>query len=192
MLLSLLTQDLYTKLYGDIVEFRTVFDLPINTPDLFGDESCKLHSSLAIEELTELAQADSKIEQADAAADLLYVLFGRAVELGADKVGDCPEICYMADLILNMCRNLDIPTVECWDEVHASNLSKTCRNQEEVNKTTEYYKALGVKVSVNLNSGFFVVKCAEDVELDLKLVRAGKVLKSFFYRPANLEFVMSE
>ena len=37
---------------------------------------------------------------------------------------------------------------------------------------------------------FIIAKCAQDVELKDKVIRQGKVLKSVYYRPANLEPLM--
>lgn len=66
MKLTKLTQPIFDHLYRDITEFRTTFDLPVNDAESLDDAADTLHSSLAIEEMTELAEADSKVEQADA------------------------------------------------------------------------------------------------------------------------------
>ena len=66
MKLSQLSQPIFEHLYRDIVEFRTPFDLPVNQPASLDDNADTLHTSLIIEEMTELAEADSRIEQADA------------------------------------------------------------------------------------------------------------------------------
>jgi hypothetical protein len=34
--------------------------------------------------------------------------------------------------------------------------------------------------------GFIIAKCAQNVELDNKVIKQGKVLKSVNYRPADL------
>ena len=44
----------------------------------------------------------------------------------------------------------------------------------------------GVKLVDSVKGEFIIAKCAEDVQLEGKLVRQGKVLKSVFYRPADL------
>lgn len=77
MHLSKLTTDIFNHLYRDISEFRSTFDLPVASPESLDDKTDTLHTSLAIEELTELAEADNKTEQADAIIDSVYVLMGR-------------------------------------------------------------------------------------------------------------------
>lgn len=74
MHLSQLTPAVYQKLYQDIEQFRSTFDLAVDSPESLDEKNDLLHTSLAIEELTELAEADSKIEQADAIVDTVYVL----------------------------------------------------------------------------------------------------------------------
>ena len=88
MHLSQLTQPIYQKLYQDIEQFRSTFDLAVEAPESLDEKNDLLHTSLAIEELTELAEADSKIEQADAIVDTVYVLMGRAVHLGTKNLED--------------------------------------------------------------------------------------------------------
>ena len=74
MQLSLLTQPIYDHLYADILQFRETFDLPCEDPSSLDWQADMLHNSLIIEELTELAVADCKVEQADAIVDSVYVL----------------------------------------------------------------------------------------------------------------------
>lgn len=100
MKLTSLTQPIYDHLYRDISEFRSTFDLPVNDVDSLDDKADTLHTSLIIEELTELAEADSRIEQADAIVDSVYVLMGRLVHLGAQAMTDRLEISYLIDLLL--------------------------------------------------------------------------------------------
>ncbi|MCG6282768.1 nucleoside triphosphate pyrophosphohydrolase family protein, partial [Vibrio diabolicus] len=98
MHLSKLTQDIYDHLYRDITEFRSTFDLPVAAPASLDGKADTLHTSLAIEELTELAEADNKTEQADAIVDSVYVLMGRLVHLGDANVSDNLAISYLIDL----------------------------------------------------------------------------------------------
>ena len=62
----------------------------------------------------------SKIEVADALADLMYVLVGTILECGLKDKFD-----------------------EIFSEVHRSNMSKSCDTLEEADKTKEYYEKLG-------------------------------------------------
>ena len=186
MKLSLLTQPIYDHLYADITQFRETFDLPCEDPDSLDEKADQLHSSLIIEELTELAEAGSKIEQADAIVDSVYVLMGRLVHLGAKQVNDNLEISYLIDLFLNVALHREINFLPCWDEVHSSNMSKVCRNAQEYQETQAFYAKQGVELTDSIKGEFIIAKCAKDVQLAGKIVRQGKVLKSVYYRPADL------
>ncbi|MCK8046113.1 MULTISPECIES: nucleoside triphosphate pyrophosphohydrolase family protein [Shewanella] len=187
MKLSALDQPLYDHLYRDIRQFRATFDLPIEDISSLDDKADTLHTSLAIEELTELAEADSRVEQADAIVDSVYVLMGRLVHLGATQVTDRIEISYVIDLLLHVAKNREIDFITCWDEVHSSNMSKVCRNEQELNETIEFYAKQGVEIVGSTKGEFIIAKCAKDVDMAGKVVRQGKVLKSVYYRPADLE-----
>ena len=186
MKLSKLTQPLYDHIYKDILEFRLTFDLPVEDSASMTDASDTLHTSLIIEELTELAQADCKEEQADAIVDSVYVLMGRLVHLGEAKINDNFTISYLIDLLLNAAENLDINFVPCWDEVHSSNMSKVCRNQQEYSETEAFYAEQGIALNAVEKGNYIIAKCAQDFVSKNKTIRAGKVLKSVYYRPATL------
>ncbi|WP_172379418.1 nucleoside triphosphate pyrophosphohydrolase family protein [Vibrio sp. Vb339] len=187
MNLSQLSQEIYDHLYRDIEEFRSTFDLPVAAPETMDEKGDTLHTSLAIEELTELAEADSKIEQADAIVDSVYVLMGRLVHLGQAKVEDNLAISYLIDLLLNVSKNRSIDFLPCWDEVHSSNMSKVCRNETEYAETEAFYAEQNIKLMAVQKGEYIIAKCAEDFVSEGKTVRQGKVLKSVYYRPAHLE-----
>jgi hypothetical protein len=186
MKLTQLNNVIYEKLYRDISQFRATFDLPCNDPQSLDEKADALHSSLIIEELTELAEAPCKVEQADAIVDSVYVLMGRLVHLGDKNVADNIAISYLIDLFLNVAKQRNIDFMLCWGEVHSSNMSKVCRNPKEYAETEAFYAQQGVKLVDSVKGDFIIAKCAEDVQLEGKLVRQGKVLKSVYYRPANL------
>ncbi|MCL1047842.1 nucleoside triphosphate pyrophosphohydrolase family protein [Shewanella electrodiphila] len=186
MKLSVLDQPIYDHLYRDIREFRSTFDLPIENAASLDDKADTLHTSLIIEELTELAEADCSVEQADAIVDSVYVLMGRLVHLGASKMTDRLEISYLIDLLLAVAKNREVNFIECWDEVHSSNMSKVCRNEQELTETIAHYAKQGVEIVGSTKGEFIIAKCAKDVEMAGKVVRQGKVLKSVYYRPADL------
>lgn len=192
--LTKLTQKIYSKLYRDITEFRTTFGLPVNGVIVYHND--KLHTSLIVEEMTELAQADSKAEQADAIVDSVYVLMGRVVHSSQcmDDVDGSSIHAVSAttqiEVLLHVADNLGIDFLSCWDNIHASNMSKACNNEAEFEDTREHYAALGIKVVSEEVNGKLVVKCAEDFVSDEKTVLKGKVLKSVYYTPANLEPLM--
>ncbi|GAB6260767.1 SAM-dependent methyltransferase [Photobacterium sp. CCB-ST2H9] len=186
MKLTVLDQALFDHLYRDIREFRTTFDLDIESPSTLNEQMDQLHTSLAVEELTELAEADSLVEQADAIVDSVYVLMGRLVHLGHAQLEENLGVSYMIDLLLQIAQRLNIDFVPCWDEVHASNMSKVCRNEQEFSETQAYYAKQGVEITGSQKGDYIIAKCAKDVELEDKVIRKGKVLKSVYYRPANL------
>ncbi|MGC9404005.1 nucleoside triphosphate pyrophosphohydrolase family protein [Vibrio genomosp. F10 str. 9ZC157] len=186
MLLSQLTQPIFDHLYRDISEFRSTFDLPVSDVASLNEKADTLHTSLIIEELTELAEADSKIEQADAIVDSVYVLMGRLVHLGHSQVDDNLAISYLIDLLLNVAINRDIEFLPCWDEVHSSNMSKVCRNEAEYTETETFYAEQGIALMAVQKGNYIIAKCAEDFVAEGKTIRQGKVLKSVYYRPADL------
>ncbi|MEZ8104116.1 MULTISPECIES: nucleoside triphosphate pyrophosphohydrolase family protein [Vibrio] len=186
MHLSQLTSDIFQHLYRDIEEFRSTFDLPVADPASLDSKADTLHTSLAIEELTELAEADCKTEQADAIVDSVYVLMGRLVHLGNDKIEDNIAISYLIDLLLNVAKNRSIEFIACWDEVHSSNMSKVCRNETEYQETEAFYAQQGIKLMAVQKGDYIIAKCAEDFVSEGKTIRQGKVLKSVYYRPADL------
>jgi hypothetical protein len=186
MQLTKLTQPIFDHLYKDIVEFRTTFDLAVNDSGSLDCAADTLHSSLAIEELTELAEATNKIEQADAIVDTVYVLMGRLVHLGHDIISDNIAINYLIELLLHVAENRDIDFIACWDEVHRSNMSKVCRNMNEYRETELFYAEQGIKLMPIEKAPYIIAKCAEDFVQQGKTVRKGKVLKSVYYRPAEL------
>ncbi|GAL30310.1 MULTISPECIES: nucleoside triphosphate pyrophosphohydrolase family protein [Vibrio] len=186
MKLTKLTQPIFDHLYRDITEFRTTFDLPVNDAESLDDAADTLHSSLAIEEMTELAEADSKVEQADAIIDSVYVLMGRLVHLGDSKVEDNVAISYLIELLLHVAANRDIDFIKCWDEIHSSNMSKVCRNESEYQETEAHYAEQGIKLMAVTKGEYIIAKCAEDFVSEAKTIRKGKVLKSVYYRPADL------
>lgn len=186
MQLTLLSEQLFQHLYRDITEFRTTFDLPVADLSSLDDKADTLHTSLAIEELTELAEADCKTEQADAIVDTIYVLMGRLVHRGDHSVHSNLGISYLIELLLHVAKNRDIDFLPCWDEVHSSNMSKVCRNQQEFAETQAFYAKQGVELDAIQQGEYIIAKCAKDVEMQGKTVRKGKVLKSVYYRPADL------
>lgn len=191
MKFSLLNQPLYDHLYSHLAQFRHTFDLPCEDPASLDDKSDTLHTSLIIEELTELAVADCKVEQADAIVDSVYVLMGRLVHLGAKQLRDNIEISYLIDLFLNVAKNRGIDFLVCWNEVHASNMSKVCRNAQEYQETQVFYAKQGIELTDSVQGDFIIAKCAKDTQMPGKLVRQGKVLKSVYYRPADLASLVS-
>ncbi|ELP6119384.1 TPA: SAM-dependent methyltransferase [Vibrio vulnificus] len=185
--LNFLTQELHDKLHKDIIEFRTVMLLPVGDESTLLEKDDNLHTSLIVEELMELADAKSPIEQFDALLDAVYVLMGRVAQLGYS----IPEIDYLVDLILTICDKKGFDFVAGWNIVHASNISKVAENESVFEETKQFYAAKGVSViGETLADGRIVVKAEKDTTYmdngEEKFIRANKVLKSVKYTPADL------
>lgn len=142
-----------------VEEFHTTFNHPVqDTPCIPAKERAALRINLLQEELDELKEAienDDLVEALDAFADLQYVLAGAILEFGMQGVMRL-----------------------AFDEVHRSNMSKTCKSLAQVEATQEHYRTERGMESTYSPKG-----------LDTYIVtRVGdnKVLKSVGYSPADL------
>lgn len=101
------------KMQKQVRDFHIAMDLEWNdTPDMLDDGAVRRRMNLIREEVSELQMAlafSNMLDTVDAIADLLYVVFGTAVELGVD-------------------------VEPFFDEVHTSNLSKTGGHKREDGK----------------------------------------------------------
>lgn len=179
-----LTPALKDKLYSDIFTFRKTFNLPVELGEI-SVSSDDLHSSLAIEELVELADAKDIVEIADALIDTAYVAVGRVVELGKW----IPAIDYLLELILAITEVKGIDFEKVWDEIHSSNLSKTAKNLAEVDANVDHYAKLGVELDIEEIDGLFLLKNAKECFYNGSDVKVGKVMKSIYYKKADIGFV---
>ncbi|WP_116124396.1 nucleoside triphosphate pyrophosphohydrolase family protein [Lewinella sp. IMCC34183] len=140
-----------------VAEFHRTFHVPVCTaPALPPPDRSRLRVNLLQEELDELqaAIADGDIvEVADALADLQYVLSGAVLEFG---LGDRFKALF--------------------DEVHRSNMSKTCASRAEAEATVEHYRSLGQEGRVERSGDHWLVYRNSD----------NKVLKNLNYSPADL------
>jgi len=146
-----------------VAEFHTTFNHPVlSTPQIPSAERCKLRVDLIAEELDELRQAiadNNIVEVADALADIQYVLAGAVLEFG------------LADKFKNL-----------FDEVHRSNMSKSCLNEDEAQQTVAHYKANHSTEAYYLQRGEYY-----------NVYRTGdnKTLKNVNYSPANLAAIVN-
>ncbi len=144
---------------NDVAEFHTTFELPVvGVPQIPAKKRCELRVNLLQEELNELKEAieqNDLVEVADALCDIQYVLSGAILEFG------------LQDRFKSL-----------FDEVHRSNMSKTCKSIEIAKATQAHYSAKDGTVSniVERGSEFIVYRKAD-----------GKVLKSVEYSPADLK-----
>lgn len=183
---------LYTKLYQDIVDFRNTFQLPVNEPEKFSLADDELHDKLYLEETIELSEADTQVSRMDAIVDSAYVLMGRLVHLGYRNLAQAraaePARVFALETLLNVCSATFKNEVFliCWQEIHASNLSKACKTEQERDDTIRSYKKLKVPTVVEECNGLYLIKVAEDVTIKDKHYPKGKVLKNAHYKAADL------
>jgi len=149
------------KALEDVAEFHRTFHLPVlDTPQIPAADRCRLRINLLREELRELEEAieaNALVEAADAFADLQYVLSGAILEFGLGK----------------KFRPL-------FEEVHRSNMSKTCATLQEAEETVAHYAEKGQTGTIEASGDVFLVYRVDD----------RKVLKNVHYSPADLKKVM--
>lgn len=148
---------------NQVAEFHRTFRHPIEPqPTIPAPERCELRMALLAEELKELKKAiedQDIVEIADALCDLQYVLSGAVLEFGLG--GLFPDL---------------------FDEVQRSNMSKTCKTEEEALATQEYYKTeRGFESTIEPSGEHFLVFRNPD----------RKTLKSVNYSPADLKSILS-
>lgn len=146
-------------------DFMTIMGQP--TPDKLGmpDKTRQnLRVKLLQEEVRELEQAVSEnniVGILDAFADIQYVLSGAVIEFGMTDIFE-----------------------KAFEEVHRSNMSKSCYDIDEAEQTQQYHLATsGIESDVLQKDNYYIVVNRE----------TRKVLKSYKYSPANLtQFIPDE
>ncbi|MEM6773185.1 MAG: nucleoside triphosphate pyrophosphohydrolase family protein [Bacteroidota bacterium] len=142
---------------ADVAEFHNTFHLPVlTTPQIPSADRCRLRINLLREELKELEEAienNDLVEAADAFADLQYVLSGAILEFG------------LGDKFKGL-----------FEEVHRSNMSKTCATMQEAEATVAHYAEQGQTGFIEASGDVFLVYRSDD----------RKVLKNVHYSPADL------
>lgn len=143
---------------NSVADFHNTFQLPIlETPIIPAADRCALRINLLEEELNELKEAiatNDLVEIADAFCDIQYVLSGAILEFG------------MAEKFKTL-----------FDEVQRSNMSKTCKSEEEALATQKHYlDEKGTSSHIVKRNEEYLVYRDED----------KKVLKSVKYSPADI------
>jgi predicted HAD superfamily Cof-like phosphohydrolase len=150
---------------NQVAEFHTTFKAPIvHYPEIPPAARAQLRYDLLAEELKEFLEAiamNDLVGVADALCDLQYVLAGAVLEFG-----------------------LGHKFVSLFDEVHRSNMSKACRNEEEARATVAYYQERhGIEAFYEAEpNGTYLVFRAGD----------RKTLKSINYSPADLKRILEQ
>lgn len=152
------------KALNDVAEFHDTFNLPvIDEPKIPNEARCDLRINLLEEELEELKEAiknNDLVEVIDAFCDLQYVLSGAILEFGAAS-----------------------KFKQMFEEVHRSNMSKTCKSLEIAEKTKQYYfDKDGTESEIIAKNNEFLVYRIPD----------KKVLKSVEYSEADLKQFLTE
>ncbi len=147
---------------NQVAEFHRTFKHPVlEEPTIPDEQRCRLRVSLLAEELKELEEAIAQkdlVEIADALCDIQYVLSGAVLEFGLGEKFKA-----------------------LFDEVQRSNMSKTCRSEEEAEATMQHYKTTqGIDSYVKKEGNHFLVYRSGD----------DKTLKSINYSPANLKAIL--
>lgn len=148
---------------NQVAEFHRTFKHPIlNTPSIPAENRCKLRVALLAEELKELEVAilnNDIVEVADALCDLQYVLSGAILEFGLGEKFKA-----------------------LFDEVQRSNMSKTCKDEEEAKSTVAHYlQKDGTECYYQQEGKHWLVYRKSD----------NKTIKSINYSPANLEAIVN-
>jgi predicted HAD superfamily Cof-like phosphohydrolase len=146
---------------NQVAEFHRTFKHPIvDKPAIPSEQRSKLRVSLLAEELKELEEAIGQndiVAVADALCDLQYVLSGAVLEFGlGEKFKDL------------------------FDEVQRSNMSKTCKNEQEAMDTVAHYNAKGVNCYYSKSGNHYLVYRTED----------NKTLKSVNYSEVDLKTII--
>jgi predicted HAD superfamily Cof-like phosphohydrolase len=149
---------------NQVAAFHRTFKHPIEPQPLIPSEKrCQLRVELIAEELKELEQAIAEndlVEVADALCDIQYVLAGAVLEFGLGN--KFPDL---------------------FDEVQRSNMSKTCKSEEEALATmTHYKKEKGVDSYFKKEGEVYLVYRKSD----------NKTLKSINYSPADLKKILNK
>ena len=159
-----------------VKEFHLAMNQVVNDkPTILDDKTIKLRLNLLQEELNELATAygyywvdgigwhnpnfDTMVDQVevfDTLLDLQYVLSGSIVSMGFSEIFD-----------------------EGFDEVHRSNMSKTCDTKEQALK--EQVDSMW-ETKIEENNGRFILQRQDD----------NKTIKPSTYSPANLASIISK
>lgn len=154
--------------YEKIKEFQEAFEMKsfpdMITPDEIdsNEDLIKLRLSLIDEEVGELKEAIKNrdiVEMRDAIGDILYVVYGAGQTFGFDVDGD-------------------------YAQIHDSNMSKLCKDEEEAKATVAKYEADFKEGTSRYDSPYYYKHPKFDVWI-VKNKSTGKVLKSINYTPVD-------
>ena len=151
-------------LFKSIAEFNTAMQISENKSfgALPSPAESELSVSMLAEELKEYSEAmkdHNAVEVADGLTDILYLVVGAMRRHGLS----------------------DSKAMELFNEVHASNMSKVCKTEQEAANTVMYYRTCGVNSSAHQTLCGWVVKRTD-----------GKVLKPESYFKPDIERILND
>lgn len=179
----------YDPTIAQVEEFHRVFNHPVeSTLTIPSQATRKNRLKFILEELTELATAcgsDTREDFKDLLIDTLNEL--DAAEPITNEV-DLPQVLdALADLryfengtLLVFGLQKQFPGF--FDEVHASNMSKACRTEDEYLATMLDYEAKGIDTERTDKDNLILVSRKSD----------GKILKNIYYTAANAEAYLKD
>lgn len=148
-----------------VKEFHQTFGHPVlDSPQLIPQKRSSLRVELISEELKELQTAINDgdiVEIADALCDLQYVLSGTILEFGLEEKFNA-----------------------LFQDVHDSNMSKVCHNEDQADRSVKYYQEKDIAV--------FVTKREINGKMIWIISRLddNKILKNVDYRAAALKVIL--
>ena len=150
--------------YFELVQkFHETFGHPVGEKvQILDDKRGSLRVKLMQEELNEFTQAAVRgdlIEMIDALSDLQYVLTGTIIEMGLQDKFD-----------------------QIFAEVHRSNMSKVCKDQNSVDRTLKYYEEKNPGIVVGY-ADLGEYKIVKNMETD-------KILKSVDWSKPDIKGVL--
>lgn len=143
-----------------VEEFHKTFNQPIlDKPEIPAQERTSLRISMLKEELSELEDALSNndiVSVLDALCDIQYVLSGTVLEFGLKEEFNI-----------------------AFDEVHNSNMTKSCETRLEAERAQAHINAFSDVCRIEESNGRYLILRNKD----------NKVLKPLSYRPPQLDEV---
>ncbi len=166
------------KTLESVSEFHKTFGAPvIENPQIPGEDRVKLRLALILEELSELAEASG-------AADMFNEMMKEKVE-GFEPKPEVKDPVEALDALCDLQVVLNGSTLEyglhhqfddAFDEVHRSNMSKACENENEGEQSVQKYQQEGIPTVMKKVNGKFVIYRATD----------HKILKGVNYFKPNI------
>ncbi len=163
-----------------------------------------------INEYLDAIKNNDIIEQVDALCDISYVCYGALIVYGMQcDISDNNQLCdlttYMDDLrkvkeneeyeklvnkLIYTCKYLlnnnytkyNLIFDECFDEVHYSNMSKSCFNEDDAKKSVDIYKTKNISADYKKKNNYYVIYNRETK----KILKNYKFKQPHFYKLSSL------